>query len=257
MRNAHVRLPAPRAGVPCAVALAALASLAALVLTVLVATGWAPLLSFDGRIARALHSYAVSHTGVTGLVRVLSDWVWDPWTMRALAGAACLRLWWRGNGRCALRIALATLAASAVSQGLKVWVGRERPVWPDPVVSADYAAYPSGHAMTAMVVCGLLVWLVARGPARPFSDRGSRSSSRPLSQSSSRPPGRSRAAVALFLAAVSVLGVGFTRIYLGVHWFSDVLGGWLLGAVIVALAVSDGACSGRSPVSPRAGGPAR
>ncbi|MFB6523023.1 phosphatase PAP2 family protein [Streptomyces sp. NPDC056401] len=237
MRNAHVRLPAPRT---CALFAVALAALAALVLTVLVATGWAPLLSFDGRIARDLHSYAVSHPGVTGLVRVLSDWVWDPWTMRALAGAACLWLWWRGNGRCALRIALATLAASAVSQGLKFWVGRERPVWPDPIVSADYAAYPSGHAMTAMVVCGLLLWLVARGP-----------------RSSSRPPGRSRVAVALFLAAVSVLGVGFTRIYLGVHWFSDVLGGWLLGAVIVALAVSDGACSGRSPVSPRAGGPAR
>ncbi|WP_407840401.1 phosphatase PAP2 family protein [Streptomyces sp. DSM 116496] len=254
MRNAHVRLQTSRA---CALFAVALAALAAIVLTVLVAIGWAPLLSFDGRIARNLHSYAVSHPGVTGLVRVLSDWVWDPWTMRALAGAACLLLWWRGNGRCALRIALATLAASAVSQGLKVWVGRERPVWPDPVVSADYAAYPSGHAMTAMVVCGLLVWLVARGPARPFSDRVSRSPSRPLPHPDSRPPGRSRAAVALLLATVSVLGVGFTRIYLGVHWFSDVLGGWLLGAVIVALAVSDGACSGRSPVSPRAGGPAR
>ncbi|MFF1408626.1 phosphatase PAP2 family protein [Streptomyces sp. NPDC058289] len=250
MRNAHVRLPTPRACAPFAAAIVALASIA---LTVLVATGWAPLLSFDGRIARALHSYAVARPGVTRMVRVLSDWVWDPWTMRALAGATCLWLWWRGSGRCALRIALATLAASVVSQGLKVWVGRERPVWPDPVVSADYAAYPSGHAMTAMVVCGLLVRLVARGPSRPFSDRSSRRLSQPLS----RPPARSLAAVALLLAAVSVLGVGFTRIYLGVHWFSDVLAGWLLGAVIVAFAVWDGACSGRSPVSPRAGGPAR
>ncbi|WSK25686.1 phosphatase PAP2 family protein [Streptomyces sp. NBC_01298] len=200
-------------------------------------------MSFDGRIARGLHSYAVSHPGVTRPVRVLSDWVWDPWTMRALAGAACLWLWWRGEVRCAVRIALATLAASAVSQGLKFLVGRERPVWPDPVVSADYAAYPSGHALTATVVCGLLVWLAARGPARP--------SSHPLTR-----PRRGPALLGA-LASVSVLGVGFTRIYLGVHWFSDVLAGWLLGAVLVALAVSDGACSGRSPVSPRAGGPAR
>lgn len=243
MRNAHVRLPAPLA---CALSAAAIASI---VLTVLVAVRWGPLMSLDGRIARALHSYAVPRPGVTRLVRVLSDWVWDPWNMRALAGATCLWLWWRGSGRCALRVALATLAASVVTQGLKFWVGRERPVWPDPVVSADYAAYPSGHALTATVVCGLLVWLVARGPARPFSDGFSDHVSRPLA--------RSVPALVLLLAAVSVLGVGFTRIYLGVHWFSDVLAGWLLGAVIVVLAVSDGACSGRSPVSPRAGGPAR
>ncbi|MET9856285.1 phosphatase PAP2 family protein [Streptomyces sp. NPDC006450] len=246
MRSDHVRLWTPLV----CVLLAAVA-----VLTVLVAVRWGPLLSLDGRIAGGLHSYAVSRPGVTRLMRVLTDWVWDPWAMRALAGAACVWLWWRGEGRCALRIALATLAASAASQGLKVLVGRERPVWADPVDSADYAAYPSGHALTAMVVCGLLVWLVARRSADPLT----RPSVRPSIRPSTRPFARSVAALALLLAAVSVLGVGFTRIYLGVHWFSDVLAGWLLGAVLVALtaAVSDGACSGRSPVSPRAGGPVR
>lgn len=40
------------------------------------------------------------------------------------------------------------------------------------------------------------------------------------------------------VAAVSVLGVGFTRLYLGVHWPSDVLGGWLLGAALVYGAIA-------------------
>ncbi|MBT2451837.1 phosphatase PAP2 family protein [Streptomyces sp. ISL-43] len=206
-------------------------------LTALVMAHRQPLTPYDEGIARSLHSYAASHPGTTHLMRVLTDWFWDPWTMRALAAAACLWLWRKGEGRCALRVGLVTLAASAVQLGLKVWVGRERPVWPDPVDSAQYAAYPSGHAMTATVVCGLLLCLVPRGSPGRFA--------------------RFAPGLALLLAAVSVLGVGFTRLYLGVHWFSDVLAGWLLGAALVLLATADGVCSGRSPVSPRTDDPVR
>lgn len=249
MRNDHVRWRTPQVRAPLCALLGVLL-VASAVLTALVAARWGPLLSLDGRIAGGLHAYAVSHPGATHAMRVLSDWVWDPWTMRALAALACLWLWWRGEVRCALRVALAILAASVVSQGLKALVGRERPVWPDPVDSADYAAYPSGHALTAMVACGLLVWLVPRGSRSP-SPESTGPSARPSAWARAAP------ALALFLAAVSVLGVGFTRIYLGVHWFSDVLAGWLLGAVVVVLALSGGVCSGRSPVSPRADGPSR
>ncbi|MEU6309541.1 phosphatase PAP2 family protein [Streptomyces sp. NPDC047014] len=185
--------------------------LLALLLTGLVVTGWQPLLTYDGQLARDLHAHAVTHPGTTHLMRVLSDWVWDPWTMRLLAAVACVLLWWHGDRDRALRVAVAALAASVVQQGMKAAVGRERPVWPDPVDSAHFAAYPSGHAMTATVVCGLLLWLLPR-------------------------PAPKWAPVAWVLAAVSVLGVGFTRLYLGVHWFSDVLAGWLLGVAVVVLA---------------------
>ena len=43
--------------------------------------------------------------------------------------------------------------------------------------------------------------------------------------------------VALTVAALIVLGVGWSRVYLGVHWPSDVLGGWLLGATMLLVAV--------------------
>ncbi|GHI83843.1 phosphatase PAP2 family protein [Streptomyces xanthophaeus] len=186
-------------------------ALLAALLTALVVAGWQPLLSYDARVAGDLHGYAVVHPGVTQAMRVLSDWVWDPWTMRALAALACVWLWRGGDRERALRVALATLIASVVQQGLKALVGRERPVWTDPVDSAQYAAYPSGHAMTATVVCGMLLWLLPR-----------------------KTPGR-RVAAAWALACVSVLGVGFTRVYLGVHWPSDVLAGWLLGVALVVL----------------------
>ncbi|MFD9372997.1 phosphatase PAP2 family protein [Streptomyces sp. NPDC060020] len=203
-----------------------LAALLASVLTVLVVARWRPLFSFDGRVSGDLHAHAVAHPGVTHAMRVLSDWVWDPWTMRALAAVACVLLWWRGDRERALRVALAVVVATAVQQGLKALVGRERPVWPDPVDSAQYAAYPSGHAMTATVVCGMLLWLLPRPGSRAL------------------PPPRARPlpawapAAAWAVAAVSVLGVGFTRVYLGVHWPSDVLAGWLLGVVVVALAAT-------------------
>ncbi|MET9881750.1 phosphatase PAP2 family protein [Streptomyces sp. NPDC006430] len=202
-----------RTGIGCA--------LLAAVLTALVAARWRPLLSYDDRVARSLHAHAVARPGVTGLVRVLTDWVWDPWTLRAVAALVCLWLWRRGDGQRALRIVLATATASAVQQGLKVLVGRERPVWLDPVDSAHYAAYPSGHAMTATVVCGLLLSLLPRQTATPRRARVS-----------------GPARTAWVLATVSVLGVGFTRLFLGVHWASDVVAGWLLGAAVVALALS-------------------
>lgn len=68
--------------------------------------------------------------------------------------------------------------------------------------------------MTATFVCGLLVWLLhhydtGRGPRR----------------------------TGMAVAVVSVAGVGVTRVWLGVHWATDVLGGWLLGGLVVALAV--------------------
>ncbi len=64
-----------------------------------------------------------------------------------------------------------------------------------------------------------------------------------------RPPWRWAAGA---VAGVSVVGVGFTRVYLGVHWLSDVVGGWLLGGALVA-----GAASAYGALQRRTDAPAR
>ncbi|QGV81901.1 phosphatase PAP2 family protein [Streptomyces ficellus] len=183
-------------------------------LLVLVATEWGPLMSFDRAVADGMHDSAVRSPELTGTNRILSDWVWDPWAMRALVAAGVVWLWWRGERLLALWAAAVSAVGSAVQQLMKVAVGRDRPRWQDPVDTAHFAAFPSGHAMTAAVTCGLLLWLLALfGAAR-----------------------RLRVAV-LAVGAFSVVGVGLTRLYLGVHWASDVVAGWLLGGCLVAVAV--------------------
>ncbi|SDM37188.1 undecaprenyl-diphosphatase [Streptomyces sp. cf386] len=184
-------------------------------LLALVAVRWYPLMTLDGDIAETTHRWAVDEKGVTHAFRILTDWVWDPWTMRILTAAVAIWLVWRRAARWTAVWLVATCAlTAAVQQSLKALLDRPRPVWPDPVDSAHYAAFPSGHAMTATVVCGLLLWLLHRyGPERTLW----------------------RTAVAL--AALSVAGVGLTRVWLGVHWATDVVGGWLLGALVVVVAV--------------------
>ncbi|MFD7795458.1 phosphatase PAP2 family protein [Streptomyces sp. NPDC059759] len=188
----------------------------AVTLLLLVALSWRPLMTLDENIARTTHRWAVDSPGVTHACRILTDWVWDPWTMRALCAVAAVRLVRRHAAWGPALWLVATCAlGTLLQQGLKWAVGRPRPVWPDPVDSAHYAAFPSGHALTATVVCGLLLWLLHQYDA-----------------------GRAVRRTALALAVVSVVGVGLTRVWLGVHWPSDVVGGWLVGALVVALAVS-------------------
>ncbi|MFE7776837.1 phosphatase PAP2 family protein [Streptomyces sp. NPDC057445] len=202
----------PRAPLPPPSRIAALTAVLSVVLLVVVAVGWAPVIGFDRTVADGLHESAVAEPGLTRTNQILSDWVWDPWTMRVLTALAVVVLLWRRRWLLALWVAAASALGTAVQQVLKTLVGRERPHWPDPVDSAHYAAFPSGHAMTATITCGLLLWLLSRLGAGPRLW-----------------------SVAVLICAVSVLGVGFTRLYLGVHWFTDVLAGWLLGVFVVAL----------------------
>ena len=111
--------------------------------------------------------------------------------------------------------AAAALSDWALSGLAKLAVHRPRPhVIPRLMHGGGWFSYPSGHSMLAPIIFGLgiIVW------AAPWPS-----------------PALRRAA--LVLAALFALGIGFSRVYLGVHYPSDVLGGLLLGTAWSALAL--------------------
>lgn len=176
---------------------------------VLVESQWAPLHRLDQGTAERLHAAALAHPDRVGLLHVLSERVWDPVTMRLLVVALVAWLVSRRAWRLAAWAGVTTVAGGLIGLLVKIAVERARPHLPDPVAHAPGFSFPSGHAMTATTSCAVL--LLALLPVIPRAWR-------PL---------------AWALALVTVVGVGYTRVALGVHWVSDVVGGWLLGLGVV------------------------
>lgn len=122
---------------------AAALALCSVLLLILVAAEWHPLISIDGDVARTTHRWAVDEPGLTHAFRILTDWVWDPWTMRLVCAVVVVWLVWRHSAWwTALWLAATCALGTLLQQSLKAAVDRPRPVWTDPVDSAHYAAFP-------------------------------------------------------------------------------------------------------------------
>ncbi|WP_179893772.1 phosphatase PAP2 family protein [Streptomyces sp. gb14] len=180
-------------------------------LLLLVEGAWPPLLRLDAGAARRLHEVALEHPGWTATLRFLSDWLWDPATLRIAVALLTGWLLYRRAWRLAAWAATTAIGGALTGVLVKVVVERARPSLQDPVAQAPGYSFPSGHAMTATTSCAVLLLVLL--PLVPRRWRG----------------------LCWAAAGISVLGVGFTRIALGVHWFSDVIGGWLLGGAVVVL----------------------
>ncbi|GGM31557.1 MULTISPECIES: phosphatase PAP2 family protein [Micromonospora] len=184
-------------------------------LALLVLTGWTPLRELDRRVTDGLHAHALDHPGWTRLATLWTD-VFAPNPLRV--GALLVALWLlrRGNRRLAGWVAATMVFGGLLGPLLKLLVSRDRPDLSDPVSFASGYAFPSGHALNAALFAGVLLVVF-------------------LPDTRGRPGRRA----ALWLAASALAGLtGFSRIVLGVHWTSDVLAGWLLGAAVVTATVA-------------------
>ncbi|MGX9883364.1 phosphatase PAP2 family protein [Streptomyces sp. NPDC002276] len=180
-------------------------------LLVLVEGQWQPLRRLDAGAARRLNETALQHSAWTDVLRFLSDRVWDPVTLRTAVALLTVWLLYRRAWRLAAWSAVTATAGGLIGLLVKVLVERARPSLEDPVAHAPGFSFPSGHAMTATTSFAILLLVLL--PVVP----------------------RALRVLCWCVSVVSVVGVGFTRVALGVHWFSDVVGGWLLGLAVVAL----------------------
>ena len=161
---------------------------------------------FDAVVTRAAD--ALPFAPLLGWSHLISDLAATRTALVVTGVAATLLLatrHWRG----ALMLALAVALSQPVVHGVKLLISRPRPAGNDLVAQASGFSFPSAHSATSMALYATLTLIVAQ-----------------------RCQGSARAAVALAGASV-VLAVGLSRVYLGAHYPSDVIAGWLTGAVLV------------------------
>lgn len=153
-------------------------------------------LRFDEPILRFIHTYATPPRDalIVFLTRLGSAWV-----MLSLSALITLVLWRGRRLREAKLIVLSVGGAALLNLLVKAFFGRERPhLWNSPAPESDFG-FPSGHAMVTMAFAATLILLV--WPTRW------------------RWP-------ALLVGSAFVLTIGLTRLYLGVHFPSDIVAGW-------------------------------
>jgi len=91
---------------------------------------------------------------------------------------------------------------------LKTLFERSRPVFTNPIIVEQFFSFPSGHAMLSMIGYGMLAYFVVL-----------------------RAQNRWVSFATILIAAIIIILIGFSRIYLGVHYFSDVVAGYAAGGL--------------------------
>jgi undecaprenyl-diphosphatase len=171
----------------------------------------------DNALTRFDHDAAntlVEHTTATGIDLFKAvTWFGSPalWAINLSMGVFLI---WRAR-RADLLTGLAMIGGGRLLLNpLKDLVDRARPIWNGVIISESSPAFPSGHAMMSLLTYGFLVivlWRVIQNrPAR----------------------------VALISGVAVLVGlIGFSRVYLGVHYPTDVLGGYAIGGTWLSLCV--------------------
>ncbi len=117
----------------------------------------------------------------------------------------------------AILLVIIGAAATIINRYLKRIFPRIRPNFPQNYLYTVDLSYPSGHTMLATAFYGMLAylaWVYGRGTWAGW--------------------------IVFILLLVVILLIGFSRVYLGVHFVSDVIGGWIAGSLIILIGLLAG-----------------
>lgn len=171
--------------------------------------GRGPLTRLDGNIANGLNAWVHRNEGVLPILEGLS-WLGRPPLLAVWVTITAVWCWRSDRRRLAVFVVATSLGGGIVDTLVKLAVDRPRPIVDHPVSTALGKSFPSGHAMSATVTYGAIVLLLL-----------------PVIAARWRRP-------ALGGAVLLVLAIGTSRLFLGVHFLTDVIGGYILGLAWLA-----------------------
>jgi membrane-associated phospholipid phosphatase len=174
--------------------------------------GKGALTRFDEEVAALVSEHARTHPEMVKVFFVITE-IGGKTAMLGLAIVLGAVLFVRGERFLGFVVLITILGGSALDGVLKEIFQRERP--PTHPTSLHSWSFPSGHSMGSLVGYGMLAYVLVLHLRRPWA----------------------KIATVLGLAAL-VLAVGFSRLYLGAHYFSDVVGGFTAGALWLAVCIS-------------------
>lgn len=161
------------------------------------------LVNYDARISDAVMSYRSPL--LTEYFIFITNFG-DTWGYVVAFVVCTLLFYWKfKNWKYVSELSVVMILALSSDLILKKIINRTRPDI-EHLVKVDTASYPSGHAMISMAFYGFLIYLIYNFKI-----------SRPLK------------VFLIAFCAFLILNIGFSRIYLGVHFPSDVAGGWIAG----------------------------
>lgn len=160
----------------------------------------------DRQIYQAL--YAGRDPALVSIARVFT-FMGEPTVLIAAGVVFAIVMWWCGHLRTGLTLVAVTMVGRAVSELQKYEVARVRPDLEPHLALVKTSSFPSGHSASSMIFyLTLALLLTHRGRWRHLAAAG---------------------------ATLMALLVGLSRVMLGVHWPSDVIGGWVFGLLWVLL----------------------
>ncbi len=157
-----------------------------------------------------MHSTAAGHTITRVITRCGSQEV-----IAFMALVVAIALVIRREGLLVEGWIIALLGGEVLSETLKRIIHRPRPPF-SVILSSQSWSFPSGHAMESLVAYGMAAYLMI----------------------TLLPGTRARRSVIILGATTLILAIGFSRMYLGVHYFSDVVGGFAAGGLWLATCIS-------------------